>query len=288
MKHIPVMTLMIFAIIFSGCFKKSESTNRSQNSVQENNSEQINSHLAENIPEVENHTLVFENQPVFEEQPFVFENNPEVEAIIRDMINIDLKPYKAIDLVRVNFGVPDCENWLVTLQSRDADGTIAEVITLFLIKESKIAKYFLLGINDNFHRYTQYDIMGDIPGTRRGSGASAYGDYNGDGIYELFQYAFGGSGWFVVIKGYDAETEKIVNYCGGRGIPFGIIDPVKGPAPVEFMTYNGRYGFKVYIKAVTVAGGRDYVPEPMPYNGKWFFYAWDKAQKMYMEIGEVK
>jgi hypothetical protein len=53
------------------------------------------------------------------------------------------------------------------------------------------------------------------------------------------------------------------------------------------MIYNGRYGFKVYYEAIDVAGGPNYVPEPMPRNRRCFFYAWDEAKKMYVEIGEV-
>ena len=74
------------------------------------------------------------------------------------------------------------------------------------------------------------------------------------------------------------------DYCE---IPFKIIDRVNGPAPVEFMTYNGMYGFKVYYSNNEVTGGIGWVPDPDPKNGKWIFYTWDAEQKKYVEIGEV-
>jgi hypothetical protein len=127
--------------------------------------------------------------------------------------------------------------------------------------------------------------MEGIPGTRMGdNAASAYGDYNGDGVVEVFQYVFGGNGWFVFILGYDKKTDEFVNYCGviTLNIGFTIIDPLNGPAPVEFMTYNGVYGFKVYFVAISV-----WPDEPSPDNNKWFFYAWDESQRQYVNMGEI-
>lgn len=255
MKHILVIMLLIFSIFLAGCLRN-------------NNNAKINQSSTKNNYEVGDQSLAIEN-------------NSEEKAV-RDMIKIHDNSIEVLFLAKVNFGVPDCENWLVSFIESGLEG-----ISLFLIKDNRIIKEYFLGINDNFRERISYDIMKDIPGTRIGGGASAYGDYNSDSFVELFQYGFGGNGWFVNIKGYDAEADKIVNYCDEPGIPFGIVDPVNGPAPVEFMTYYGRYGFKVYIEANDVGGGADYIPEPMPYNRRWFFYAWDEAEKMYVEIGEV-
>jgi len=57
--------------------------------------------------------------------------------------------------------------------------------------------------------------------------------------------------------------------------------------PVEFLTYNGIYGFKVYFLALDVPGGPGYIPEPIPNNNKWIFYTWDAEKREYVEVGEV-
>jgi len=100
----------------------------------------------------------------------------------------------------------------------------------------------------------------------------------------MFVYGFFGRGFFIIIRGYDATQDNFVLYCE---IPFEIIDPKKGPAPVEFMTYNGMYGFKVYYSNPEVAGGLGWVPNPDPKNNTWRFYTWDAEQRKYVEIGEV-
>jgi hypothetical protein len=132
--------------------------------------------------------------------------------------------------------------------------------------------------------HSRYDIMRDIPGAHIGNGCSSFEDFNGDGIDEVFQYIFGGNGKFIFIIGYDADNDKLKLFCE---IPFIIIDPENGPAPVEFMTYKGMNGFKVYYYALNVAGGIGYVPEPNQDNEKWFFYTWDEIKREYIEVEEV-
>jgi hypothetical protein len=120
---------------------------------------------------------------------------------------------------------------------------------------SIVQKYYLADFN--FEHLSSFNIMQEIPGTRIGYGASSFGDYNGDGIDEIFRYGFGGNGYFISIRGYDAEKDGLVLYCS---IPFEILDKDHGPAPVEFLTYNGVYGFKVYFSQPNVAGGPVYIP----------------------------
>ncbi|MCL2067310.1 MAG: hypothetical protein FWG99_07580 [Treponema sp.] len=127
--------------------------------------------------------------------------------------------------------------------------------------------------------------MQDIPGTRIGNSTSFFGDFNGDGIDEIFEYGFYGAGKYISIYGYDTDKEDFDNlYCT---IPFEIIDAHNGPAPVEFTTYRGMYGFKVFFFQYDVAGGSGYVSEPNPKNGKWIFYTWDAEKSEYVEVGEV-
>jgi hypothetical protein len=142
-----------------------------------------------------------------------------------------------------------------------------------------------MGLNDDKHPHSRYDIMQDIPGTHIGNGCSSFGDFNGDGLDEVFQYAFGGNGKFIFIIGYDAGNDKLAYYCN---IPFALIDPDNGPAPAKFMTYKGMEGFKVYYYELSVAGGPNEPPnEPDPDNGKWFFYTWDETKREYVQVEEV-
>ncbi|MDR1429598.1 MAG: hypothetical protein LBI85_04855 [Spirochaetaceae bacterium] len=217
-------------------------------------------------------------------------NSPEAESI-RDLLHkqheLATKWNKSVSSVnRVHFGVPGGDNWLV--EWNDNDGSPYTNLTLHLIRDGIIIKDYEFGLNDNKDSdriQSRFDIMKDIPGTHIGNGTSSVGDFNGDGMDEIFQYAFGGNGNFIVIIGYDAAADDIVYYCR---IPFWLIDPENGPAPVEFMTYKGMEGFKVYFLELTVAGGPTLPPEPTnPDNGKWVFYSWDAAKMEYARIEEV-
>jgi hypothetical protein len=182
---------------------------------------------------------------------------------------------KIIFIEKANLGTPGGDNWIVLLST--------ELIFIYAISEGKIEEnysekgFYLDGRSD-------FDIMQNIPGTHIGGTTSSFGDFNGDGIDELFRYAFYGRGYIIEIWGYDKIKDDFVYYCE---IPFDIIDSTNGPAPVEFMTYQGMYGFKVYYSQIEVAGGPGWVPDPDPKNDKWIFFTWDAEQRKYIEIGEV-
>jgi len=127
--------------------------------------------------------------------------------------------------------------------------------------------------------------MRDIPGSHIGDSTSSIGDFNGDGKNEIFEYGFYGRGFFIIIRGYDVEEDDFEDYCQ---IPFRLIDRENGPAPVEFITYNDMYGFKVLYEQIEL--GLSYYTEtdPNSKSNKWFFYTWDKEQKKYIEIGEIE
>jgi hypothetical protein len=148
-------------------------------------------------------------------------------------------------------------------------------------------KYYNIGLNynkDSERIQSRFDIMKDIPGTHIGNGTSSIGDFNGDGLDEVFNYCFSGMGNFIFILGYDEGKDDNIVYCD---IPFQIIDPENGPAPAEFLTYKGMEGFKVYYVQLNVAGGPGYVPEPVPDNDKWFFYTWDDEKREYVRVEEI-
>jgi len=183
---------------------------------------------------------------------------------------------KIIFIEKANFGIPGGDNWIVLLND--------DIIFFYVIIGDKIEKRY----NDTsfeIYKYSDFDIMQEIPGTHIGNTTSSFGDFNGDGIDEIFQYGFYGRAFIIRIAGYNVKKDDII--ADHDDIPFGLIDKVNGPAPVEFLTYKGMLGFKVYYFNPEVAGGEGWVPDPDPNNGKWIFYTWDAEKRTYIEIGEI-
>ena len=179
-------------------------------------------------------------------------------------------------IAKANFGIPGGSNWIVRLNDR--------TIIVYAINDDGLQKRYGT-VSFNLFEHSAFDIMQNIPGTRIGNSTSSIGDFNGDGIDEIFIYGFYGAGEYIVIYGYDIDKDTFEKvHCR---IPFQIISLDNGPAPVEFMTYNGMYGFKVFFYQLEVAGGPGWVPDPNPKNGKWIFYTWDTSKRRYVEIGEV-
>jgi hypothetical protein len=214
-------------------------------------------------------------------------NSPEEEKI-RDLLHVQderaTERNRRVGFIKkVNFGIPGGDNWLVEWSYNETDRYTA--LFLYLINDDTILKHYNVGLNNNKLLQGRFDIMQDIPGAHIGNGTSSVGDFNGDGLDEVFQYAFGGNGNFIVIIGYDAAADDAKDYCL---IPFWLIDPENGPAPVEFMTYKGMEGFTVYFLELSVAGGPTLPPEPAnPDNEKWLFYSWDAAKREYARIEEA-
>jgi hypothetical protein len=214
------------------------------------------------------------------------------EQRIRDLLHtqdeLAIKWNRSVlSLKKVNFGIPGGDNWLVEWARGNNDGPFTNLV-VYLINDYSIKNDYDLGLNYNKSSgriQSQFDIMKSIPGAHISNGYSSMWDFNDDGLDELFQYAFGGMGNFILITGYNAEADDIEYHCN---IPFDLIDPENGPAPLEFMTYKGMKGFKAYFFEPTVAGGPTLLPDPAdPNNGKWFFYTWDEEQREYVRIEEV-
>jgi hypothetical protein len=174
-------------------------------------------------------------------------------------------------------GIPGGDNY-VTVWNND-------LIIIYMIDKDfyTIKKYTLGPISDPARR-SRFDIMKDIPGTRIDNGSGAIGDYNNDGYDELFIYLFGGHSITVVIYGYDNNKDEIVPYLN---IPFDLVDPENGPAPVEFMNYQGIDGVKVY----TYLGENQYLvvhpPRDLNKVYGWYFYAWDEGRRKFVELAEI-
>lgn len=209
------------------------------------------------------------------------------EERIRDLLHVQSematrRNESILFMKKVNFGIPGGDNWLVEW-SESYDKTLANLF-VYSINDHVIKNSYNLGITYNMLSRTKFDIMKDIPGTHIGDGTSSVGDFNGDGLDEIFQYGFFGRGNTVLIYGYSVQENEVVYYCS---IPFDIIDDENGPAPVEFMTYKGMDGFKVYYVMPSVAGGPDYVYAPAPDNWKWYFYTWDEVEWKYLRVEEI-
>jgi hypothetical protein len=179
-------------------------------------------------------------------------------------------------LKRINMGIPGGDNWLVELSGKRASSDI--LIYVYVINENVVTMDFDVTLNFDVSKRSDFDIMRDIPGTQIGTGSCVVNDYNGDGFDDIFNYGFYGNYYRIAIIWYDPETEQMAR----TEIPFDIIDRRNGPAPVEFITYKGKFGFKVYFVIPSV-----WPDEPNPRNDKWFFYTWDAERREFVEIEEV-
>jgi hypothetical protein len=232
--------------------KKNNAVSEPPSEIEQNNSEDTSQNIL--------------NTPLSAEEvrEFLYENDNYIKRF---------KP-EITFITKANFGIPGGDNWIVRL----SDGWIL----IYAINGNMIEKrYEFTSFNPEEH--SDFDIMRDIPGERIGNTSSSIGDFNDDGIDEVFEYGFYGYGKRIIIWGYDLGKDDFISYCE---IPFALYNRY-GPAPVKFMTYRGMYGFKVSFYTGDVAGGPDYVPESYPDNGKWFFYTWDVEQREYVRVGEV-
>ena len=185
-----------------------------------------------------------------------------------------------IDFIKkANFGIPGGDNWIVRLFSLH--------ILIYVIDGGRIEEDYYGTINGQYFvdQYpevvSEYDIMRDIPGTHIPDGCASFGDFNGDGIDELFRYLYTEElGHTIDFFHYEPQKNGFV-LCRIR---HKIIDREKGPAPVVFMTYRGRKGFKVYSN---MGWEPNPDPAPDPKNDKWIFYSWNGEQRKFIEIGEV-
>ena len=213
---------------------------------------------------------------------FCQEEESEIESLI--LAHDSDSSFDITFLKRINMGIPGGDNWLVEWTSNHT-GEVrrSNVLFAYIINDGNIIREINLGPNFYINEYTDFDIMKDIPGIRVGGGSCVVYDYNGDGFDDIFNYGFWGSGFYIRITGYDLEKRNITFYAD---IPFEIVNRERGPAPVEFVTYKGMKGFKVYFFLLELAGGPGWISNPDARNGKWIFYAWNEGQRKFVEIEE--
>ncbi|MDR2943217.1 MAG: hypothetical protein LBV17_11560 [Treponema sp.] len=270
--------LYIMALLFFSCFgsKKNEVKNDQPAPQEEEQVVTNRDDLVEEPSFPENAlnwniiTEVYASDEEIEEmKTFLYENDRYIKERKAEITFIS----------KANFGIPGGDNWIVRLSDR--------LLTIYVRNGTTIEKEYNYSSND-LEEESKFDIMRDIPGTHIGNSTSSIGDFNGDGRDEIFDIGFGGNANVISIFGYDAEEDDFVNYCYNIYITFRLIDKYDGPAPAEFMTYKGMYGFKAYRFIYDLGFSPTYHPDPDPKNNKWFFYTWSAEQREYVEVGEVK
>jgi len=242
--------LCIAVTLFFSCSKKKENNG-------------LDEHINDDLIDAEEKEREAMKEFIYENDQFFQERDAEIDF-----------------LEKANFGIPGGDNWIVRLNSRH--------IFIYVINGGRIEENYYGTVSgqhfvDQYpEEVSEYDIMRYIPGTHIPDGCVSFGDFNGDGIDELFRYLYVEElGHNIDIFHYEPQKKGFV-FCRIR---FKIIDQEKGPAPVVFTTYRGMKGFKVYYS--NTEAGSEWVPDTDSKNDKWIFYSWNEDQRKYVEVGEI-
>jgi len=181
-----------------------------------------------------------------------------------------LKPEREDDILylsKINLGIPGGENWIV---NRVMYETLlySDKKVKFITKRNFFEKFEVQVYN---YVDLEYDILGGVPGTKLGSKAAKFGDFNGDGKDEIFSLGYSADNR-CVIEGYDDYKRKMVflfEYTFE-------VTSTKGPPPVIFTKYQGTDGFAVYTC---------YFPEE---RYVWDFFTWNEEIEEYKKIKEIR
>jgi len=176
-------------------------------------------------------------------------------------------------LSRINFGIPGGGNWIairsdvwVRIYVINDEKEVRAVDSIGIAELSDVQ---YRDLNTLSYVDLEYNIMQGIPGTQLGDRAAKFGDYNGDGIDEIF-----------VINPYNEAHCYMSKYDNDKGkmvFPFrcsyNLIGP-REPAPILFTSYQGKDGILVHTSTFPDI---QYV---------WVFFAWNEKSLKYEELVE--
>ena len=175
-------------------------------------------------------------------------------------------------LSKINFGVSGGDNWIANrsdgrtyIYTIDDDKEVKRSVDRMIFAELSKIQFWDSSIRSGVD--LEYDIMQGIPGTRLGSKAANFGDYNCDGKDEIFIFAPGFEDT-CFIRGYDSDKGEEEYYFQCRYD----ITSSKEPAPVFFANYQGRDGILVHL--------RNHMAE----RYAWFFYVWHEERRKYAQL----
>jgi len=172
-------------------------------------------------------------------------------------------------LTKINLGIPGGENWIANRKD-----SWTYIYTISSKKEVKYIKSISFSEKSKVQVYNyvdlEYDILGGVPGTKLGSKAAKFGDFNDDGKDEIFSLGVGEYSR-CVIEGYDNERDIyfLLNDIFA-------ISSQKSPPPVVFTNYQGTDGIAIQYR------------DHMENRYVWCFFAWNEEIKEYEEIKEIR
>jgi len=170
-------------------------------------------------------------------------------------------------LSKINLGILGGENWFAIREGHiwiyTVDNkNVRTVHGIDMIEQSEITYW-----GKNGKEALEFDIMQNIPGTQIGNLAAKFGDYNGDGLDEIFFIEWGN--WECCgILTWASDTGEITFYLYSRIN----IKSAKGPPPIEFINYQGVDGIKIYLK------------DTMNVKDIWEFWVWNEESKKYVKL----
>jgi len=167
--------------------------------------------------------------------------------VARELLMVE-KGGGIIFLSKINLGIPGGENWIANRSDKITyfytinDEKEVRVIDGISIVELSDVKYW--DSNTRLYINFEYNIMQGIPGTCLGSKAAKFGDYDSDGIDEIFDISPFNESHCRIFK-YDNDEDKIIFPFRYR---FDFISP-KEPAPVIFANYQRKgNGILIHLK----------------------------------------
>jgi len=172
-------------------------------------------------------------------------------------------------LSKINLGIPGGENWIANRKDNwtyiytiSSDKEVKYITSISFFEKSEVQVYNYVDL--------EYDILGGVPGTKIGSKAAKFGDFNGDGKDEIFDLGYSNDNR-CAITGYDYEKRKMLFLfrCTFE------ITSSKGPPPVIFTKHQGTDGIAVYTKNF---------PEE---QYLWYYFEWNEKINEYEEIKEI-